>query len=454
ENRFNRDEILDVSRQSLENLGYWPLPAERAPAPVAEAAEAGEPVISEADIERTVAALIDRGAGVPAVEAAPDAPAPASGPDAPAAAPPATDGRLPAEATPAPATAGPGGFEATGDEIDDEIREVFLEEFAEEIDNLDQLLPLWRAQPDDLERLRPIRRVFHTLKGSGRLVGARTLGEFSWKIENMLNRVLDGSRPASPAVVAMVDQAFYTLPELQAALRGSGPVRSDLERMQASADRIAAGDESMPDEAGPTRFADAPAAVPPEAPAAPGAVEVAMAEPAAADTAEAAPAAGAAPAAPVAHEMVPASVDALLLEILDAEVAGHLATVDGWLAAASAAPAPASEALLRALHTMNGAFAMTEVPTVAQALTPAEGYVRRLLSAGTPASAEGVAAIGELVEVVRAAMAGLQSAQPRVPAAPALTARLAALRDRLPEPAPADLDRLAVGAMGDDDDDG
>src|SRR5690606_20469794 len=203
ENRFNRDEILDVSRQSLENLGYWPLPAERAPAPVAEAAEAGGPVISEADIERTVAALIDRGAGVPAVEAAPEAPAPASGPDAPAAAPPATDGRLPAEATPAPATAGPGGFEATGDEIDDEIREVFLEEFAEEIDNLDQLLTLWRAQPDDLERLRPIRRVFHTLMGSGRLVGARTLGEFSRKIENMLNRVLDGSRPASPAVVAM-----------------------------------------------------------------------------------------------------------------------------------------------------------------------------------------------------------------------------------------------------------
>src|SRR5690606_19623759 len=122
------------------------------------------------------------------------------------------------EPTPAPVPlvahgTGVGGFEATGDEIDDEIREVFLEEFAEEIDNLDRLLPTWRAQPDDMERLRPIRRVFHTLKGSGRLVGARTLGEFSWKVENMLNRVLDGSRPASPAVVAMVDQAFYTLPE-------------------------------------------------------------------------------------------------------------------------------------------------------------------------------------------------------------------------------------------------
>jgi chemosensory pili system protein ChpA (sensor histidine kinase/response regulator) len=86
--------------------------------------------------------------------------------------------------------------------------------------------------PDDVEKLRPIRRVFHTLKGSGRLVGARTLGEFSWRIESMLNRVLDGSRPASAAVVAMVDQAFYALPQLHAALRGESGIAADLEGMQ------------------------------------------------------------------------------------------------------------------------------------------------------------------------------------------------------------------------------
>src|SRR3546814_16195491 len=90
------------------------------------------------------------------------------------------------------------------------------------------MLPVWRERPDDLERLRPIRRVFHTLKGSGRLVGARALGEFSWKVENMLNRVLDGTREASQAVVAMVDQAFYTLPQLLAALRG--PAAADADR--------------------------------------------------------------------------------------------------------------------------------------------------------------------------------------------------------------------------------
>src|SRR5690606_26513500 len=210
ENRFNRDEILDVSRHSLESLGYWPLPPERSPEAPKQAADtvgdAGGSVVSEADIERTVAALIDRGSVLP------EAPVAATG----------------ETVAVVPAAEAPGGFEATGDDIDDEIREVFLEEFAEEIDNLDQLLPLWRAQPGDMERLRPIRRVFHTLKGSGRLVGARTLGEFSWKVENMLNRVLDGTRPASPAVVAMVDQAFYTLPELQSALRGERGIEVDL----------------------------------------------------------------------------------------------------------------------------------------------------------------------------------------------------------------------------------
>src|SRR3546814_17895275 len=113
------------------------------------------------------------------------------------------------------------------------------------------MLPVWRERPDDLERLRPIRRVFHTLMGSGRLVGARALGEFSWKVENMLNRVLDGTREASPAVVAMVDQAFYTLPQLLAALRGTAAVDADIEGMQALADGTAPGEEALPAFAAP-----------------------------------------------------------------------------------------------------------------------------------------------------------------------------------------------------------
>jgi chemosensory pili system protein ChpA (sensor histidine kinase/response regulator) len=400
EQRANRNEILDITRNSLESLGYWPLP-EIAPVRT----EAATPVLPEAP---ALAAIADAGAAAePAAAEAPPlddvraadpadaAPAPTGGAAQPAAPEEAVEPSAPV-ARRALGT-GAGGFENTGDDIDDEIREVFLEEFAEEIDNLDRLLPVWRAHPEEMERLRPIRRVFHTLKGSGRLVGARMLGEFSWKIENMLNRVLDGSRPASPAVVAMVDQAFYTLPELLSALRGSAGVASNLEGMQAEADRIAGGDEAMP-------------AAP--APNAQGAA-VAM-----------------------AVDTVPAKVDALLLEILDAEVTGHLGTVDAWLAGARGGDARGTDALLRALHTMNGAFAMTEVPVVNAFLGPSESYARRLLAAGTPATAEGVAAIAELVDAVRATVTALHAPAPALPVRDALAARLSALRDSLPEALP------------------
>src|SRR5205085_3664263 len=170
----------------------------------------------------------------------------------------------------------PGFDGSSSEEIDDEIREVFLEEFEEEIDNLGQLLPPWKAAPDNAELLRPIRRVFHTLKGSGRLVGAKTLGEFSWKIESLLNRVLDGTRPASPQVVQMVALAHEQLPELRAALQGEER-HADLAGIEAVAERLAAGEEATyaaaaapvaapvvaaeaEAEAAPAPVADAPAA--------------------------------------------------------------------------------------------------------------------------------------------------------------------------------------------------
>ena len=420
EQRPSRGEILDIARASLETLGYWPLPGEE-PAGEPMAAEPDSPV-DEATLDATVA-FLDRGFAPPT--ATPVAP--------------------PAASTPAPTqAAGSGGFEATDDDIDDEIREVFLEEFAEEIDNLDRLLPPWREQPDDLERLRPIRRVFHTLKGSGRLVGARTLGEFSWKVETLLNRVLDGSRAASPAVVAMVDQAFYALPQLQAALRGQGAIRVDLERLQADAERIAAGDEAPP----------APATLPPAVTSAQEhwQVDVAASEPAAPadDSAgpeplvptEAPPAMPADASAPGDGERIPAAVDALLLEILDAEVNGHLAVLDAW----TGRDVPqVDDALLRAVHTMNGAFAMAEVPMVTTALWPAEAYARRLHAAGVPAGADGVAAMRALSTLVRETLAGLHEPHPHVYRCDGLAATLASLRDALPEPPP-----MAVAYEDDD----
>src|SRR3546814_12248224 len=82
---------------------------------------------------------------------------------------------------------------------------------------------------------------------------------------------------------------------------------------------------------------------------------------------------------------------------------------------------------------MIGDFAMTEVPPITDALSPAETYIRRLLAAKQDAGGEGVAAIGELAGVIRATVTGLHAAAPQVPTCAALAASLVAPRDSLPE---------------------
>ncbi len=458
--RATRDDILDITRNSLETLGYWPLPVARAVASAVESSHFVPPVmgaVSEAPAstqlpaESTIEPKIEPIVFAPtiaepavteltAVEptlveptpvaaASPAAAAPPPAPFIPLFLPPREPAAAPvvAQISPTPTVEAPpaasapsvvapisAGFDATSDDIDDEIREIFLEEFEEEIANLAQLLPAWKADPNSTERLQPVRRVFHTLKGSGRLVGAKTLGEFSWKIENMLNKVRDGHRPATSPVIAMVEQAFATLPQLHAALRGDGAVTADLHAMEAFAERIAGGEEVMP--------VLAAAAVAQAAPS------IGF-EPVTADFT-----AGA--VVVEEEEGIPVSVDAVLFEILQAEVSGHLSTIDGWLARAEHTTALADEPLVRAIHTMNGAFAMTEVPSITDALTPAEGYVRRLLASTGMADSEGVAAISELTDRIRDTIVGLSTSGGRVPSCATLAARFADLRDRLPESRP------------------
>ncbi|WP_460732229.1 Hpt domain-containing protein, partial [Lysobacter tyrosinilyticus] len=435
-----RDEILEIARHALERLRYWPLPAIEetgAPATTVEALELSPELTDALDfgkIEPFRGVTHARASQTP--PAAPthslvDAPEAMSAPEhAPAIEEPAAPAPAPVAAS-ADAVAA-GGFERS-DDIDDEIREVFLEELQEEIANLGELLTPWRATPDDAERMRPIRRVFHTLKGSGRLVGAKTLGEFSWKVENMLNRVLDGTRPASPAVVALVGHAYEALPQLHAALRGEAAITADLAGIEAVADRLAAGEEAI----FTPRAAAAPQPVvepvPELADAAVVAINVGDLHPELAEATYDEVATAPVRAEPAVIPGVPASVDAVLLEILAGEVGGHLVTIEDWLQAAQHATEPATEALQRAVHTLNGAFAMTEVPVITEITGPTETYIKRLLAAGMLPSGEGVAAMGEVAAAIRGTMEGLQLPMPHVPRFEGLAARMQVLRDSLPE---------------------
>ena len=438
ERRPNRDEILDITRSSLEKLRYWPIPAEEVlePAPAVEENEV--PAVAEEEAGLAIESLdfdagdavdhdsvvaVDEGFDPVLAESADNVPDGAVQEQSPvfewtldeveAALPTLPDATIPAIVVPAAVatlSASAGGFELAGSDIDDDIREVFLEEFDEEIVNLRQLLPAWTAAPENMERLRPIRRVFHTLKGSGRLVGAKLLGEFSWKIENMLNRVLDGTREPTPAVTTLLEQATDVLPQLNAALRGQGAVQADLAALQELSDRIADGEEVFHD---------------------PNGVVVSGVD--AVDEEALSVGAGSSEAFVVDAEGTPVSLDGVLREILDTEISGHLETVDGWLSNAQSAPALADESLVRALHTMNGAFAMADVPEITEVTGTAEQYVKRLLSAGESASPEGVLALADSARAIRHCMLALQAPAPRVAVSTALAARLAALRDALPE---------------------
>ncbi len=108
-----------------------------------------------------------------------------------------------------------------GDDADEEILEIFIEEALEELASLNEQLPLWERDHGNEEALITIRRSFHTLKGSGRLIGAELIGEFSWNFENMLNRVIDKSRPLTQEVFEILNEALAVLPQLIEQLKGN-----------------------------------------------------------------------------------------------------------------------------------------------------------------------------------------------------------------------------------------
>ncbi len=130
-------------------------------------------------------------------------------------------------ATPAPSTPADGSVApppgvtpvmAAGDD-DPEIREIFLEEAGEVLAVLKETVPAWTRDPQNRDTLTTIRRAFHTLKGSGRTVGAADIGEFGWAVEKMLNGCLDGSISMSAGVVTTVTDAVAQLPALIDAFR-------------------------------------------------------------------------------------------------------------------------------------------------------------------------------------------------------------------------------------------
>lgn len=93
-------------------------------------------------------------------------------------------------------------------EQDAEILEIFIEELDEIFVELEPLLVQWTEQPHQQNVLSDIRRHFHTLKGSGRMVGAKSSGELAWTVEDTLNRVIAGTITLSADIQRYVQTVF------------------------------------------------------------------------------------------------------------------------------------------------------------------------------------------------------------------------------------------------------
>ncbi|MDG1579731.1 Hpt domain-containing protein [Pseudomonas sp. GOM6] len=228
--------------------------------------------------------------------------------------------------------------------VDEDLLEVFIEEAGEVLETINEYLPQWRADTDNKDALTEVRRAFHTLKGSGRMVRALIIGELAWSIENMLNRVLDRSIQPNEPVQQVIADVLELMPALVDEFAAKAQrQRNDVDYLAATAHALARG-----------QVPSAPAAAP----------QVEEHQP---ETVEAAGLTG------VEED----GLDPLLLEIFRNEAETHLDTLVGFLAdCAQELPQPVTDNLQRALHTLKGSAHMAGILPIAEIATPLEKLVK------------------------------------------------------------------------------
>ncbi len=96
---------------------------------------------------------------------------------------------------------------APAEAIDAEMLQVYIDEANEVLGNIALQLSRLHVNLFDADAFVTIRRGFHTLKGSGRMVGLADLAEVAWQVEDTLNHWLRAERPPTPEVLDFLDQA-------------------------------------------------------------------------------------------------------------------------------------------------------------------------------------------------------------------------------------------------------
>jgi chemosensory pili system protein ChpA (sensor histidine kinase/response regulator) len=266
-------------------------------------------------------------------------------------------------------------------DIDPAMLGIFIEEFDSVVAQLRQQLRVWLENNQDSKAMEELRRGFHTLKGSGRMIGATEIGEFSGHFEELITKLIENKISYKTSVAHAVRLATGALDELKARLLGE---HSDLSAEGISglgrfARMLAIGNE--PDvstlegvipESLMALILDGPAAV-----------TDSVSEP---QTLELEPREEA--GEPVSTEEDLAAemqTDLTMVQLMVGEVRQYLAelrsTVSG-LAAGSDQEVTAN--LIRAVHTLAGTFAMEPLGQEAELARSLESYLENRQQNKTP----------------------------------------------------------------------
>ena len=283
--------------------------------------------------------------------------------------------------------------------MDPELLELFIEEAKEEVASIKRKLPRWVEEPDDMETLITVRRSFHTLKGSGRMVGAERIGEFCWSVENLLNRLINRTMVRTPPMVAFIVAACAAVPELIEQLEVGTTPAADISLLIARANAFAEGD--------------------------PNAAVLAVASSVAKQP----------PPAPPALEM-----DPVLLDIFSKETAGHLQVVIDYLRACEghSPPFAVTDKLHRACHTLHGSANMANVERGVAVAGALNRLVRRVYDYKIGFQKSGLDALRAAGRALAAIVADINQPQRSRADYTALIAHLNKLSDAIqPEPTPA-----------------
>jgi len=93
---------------------------------------------------------------------------------------------------------------------EDDLLDIFLEEAREVVGNGKAAIDALTVAASDVSEMTTLRRAFHTLKGSSRMVGLNEFGEAAWSMEQVLNTWLADQKAASEPLLKLSRNALET----------------------------------------------------------------------------------------------------------------------------------------------------------------------------------------------------------------------------------------------------